>query len=216
MQRWLPAGLAVFAVVAMAILHGCWVGRWDEASAAGVTTAALEEIPLNLGDWRGQTLSLDPAETAHYSGVLYRRYTNATTGVSVAVILVAGRPGPVSIHSPDYCYPASGYDKTAWVPYGLSYDKAQAPAQFKTALLTKTQAAGQSHVRVLWSWYAAGAWSVPDDPRWQFASQRCLYKLHVVRETSGNESMDTDPSVDLLRQLLVAFQQGVPGAAAKK
>ena len=85
---------------------------------------------------------------------------------------------------------------------------AHAAAEFKTAVLTKTQAAGQTQLRVLWSWYAAGAWSVPDNPRLAFARQPRLYKLHVVRETAG-ESLDEDPCVDLVRQLLTAFQRQV-------
>jgi hypothetical protein len=210
MGRWLPAGLAALAVTATAIIHGIWVGRWDQASAAGTTTEVLERIPMRLGDWEGQPLELSSREAKQYSGVFYRRYIHTQTGVAVAVVIVAGRAGPVSIHSPDYCYPASGYERAAWLPYALTYDKAQAPAQFKTALLTKTQAANQTHVRVLWSWYSSGAWSVPDDPRWTFAGQTCLYKIHVVRETaSASETLENDPCLDLLRQVLVAFKQRV-------
>jgi hypothetical protein len=202
--------MAVLAVTASAIVHGWWVGRWEQANAASTTTAVLEQIPMRLGDWEGERLELNATEARNYSGVVYRRYVNTATGVSVAVVLVAGKSGPVSIHSPDYCYPASGYQRTTWTPYALTYDKKLPPAQLKTALLTKTQAAGQTHVRVLWSWYADGKWSVPDDPRWTFAHQACLYKIHIVRETaSNNETLDNDPCVDLLNQLLVAFNRHV-------
>ena len=208
MRRWLPAVTAAIAVTATGVVHGVWTGRWDRADAAPVVAAVVEQIPWQLGEWQGQPLELSAREAASYSAVLYRRYTHQRTGQSVTVVLVGGRPGPVSIHSPDYCYPASGFDRATWVPYQLPFDPAFAAAEFKTALLTKTQAAGQTQLRVLWSWYAAGAWSVPDNPRLAFAGQRCLYKLHVVRET-GDEALDEDPCVDLLRPLLAAFQRQV-------
>jgi hypothetical protein len=210
MRRWLPAAVAALAITATAVFHGLWLGRWQEASAAGATTEALEQIPMRLGDWEGQSLELNSRETRDYSGVLYRRYVNTQTGVTVAVVLVAGHPKDVSIHSPDYCYPASGFDRTTWAPCAVTFDKQAPPAQFKTALLTKTQASGQMHVRVLWSWYASGTWSVPNDPRWTFTREPQLYKLHVVRETSsGSEAIDGDPCLDLLRQLLASFQERV-------
>jgi hypothetical protein len=211
MRKWLPASLAALAVLATAVVHGVWTGRWQEAAAAPAT-ANLQQIPLRLGEWRGQLLDLNVREAADYSAVLYRRYVHERTGAVVSVVLVAGRPGPVSIHAPDYCYPASGYDKAFWLPYKLTLDNNRPPAEFMTGQLTKTQAAGQSHLRVFWSWYAGGAWSVPDNPRWTFAGQNCLYKIHVVRETlSTGEGLDNDPCVDLLRLFLAAFQRQVAG-----
>src|SRR5437588_7497456 len=185
MRRWLPALAAGLAVIATGVVQGVWTGRWDRADAAPAAAAVLEQIPLHLGDWQGQPLELSAREAAPYSGVLYRRYQHQRTGQTVAVVLVSGRPGPVSIHSPDYCYPASGFDRTTWVPHQLPFDPDRHAAEFKTAVLTKTQAAAQTQLRVLWSWYAAGAWSVPDNPRLAFAGQAWLYKLHVVRETAG-------------------------------
>jgi hypothetical protein len=209
MRRWIPAAVSALLVVATGAVHGYWTGRWDAAGIGAVDAAALEQIPMQLGEWQGQPLELNAREAESYSAVLYRRYIHQRTGQTVFVVLVAGRPGPVSIHSPDYCYPASGYDPAAWVPYHLTADATSTPAEFKTAVLTKTQAAGQSHVRVLWSWYAAGRWSVPDNPRLAFAGQPCLYKLHVVREAGAEDSPDGDPSVELLREILAAFQRQV-------
>jgi hypothetical protein len=210
MRRWLPALVAGFAVGVTGIVHGLWTGRWDEASAAPVFGAALDPIPLQLGEWQGQAQSLDPREAAPYAAVLYRRYVHQRTGTTVAVVLVAGRPGPVSIHSPDYCYPASGYKSPAWTVQHVAFDNARPAAEFKTAVLTRTQAAGQSQLRVLWSWYADGSWSVPENPRLAFASQRCLYKIHLVREaSSSDDSLDNDPSMELVRDLLIAFQRQV-------
>jgi hypothetical protein len=212
MRRWLPAILAGIAVGATGMIHGLWTGRWDAANAASAAGVSLEQMPMQLGEWQGQALQLNPREAAAYSATLYRRYVNQRTGAVVSVVLGAGRPGPVSIHSPDYCYPASGYDKAAWAIHNVAFDTGRPPAEFKTALLTKTQAAGQTQVRVLWSWYANDSWSAPDNPRWTFAGQRVLYKLHVVRETTlSAETLENDPAVDLLRELLTTFQRQVAG-----
>src|SRR3954453_14809352 len=109
MRRWLPAVVSAALVLATGAVQGFWTGRWDAPGSGPVDTAALDQIPLQLGEWQGQPLELNSREAASYSGVLSRRYVHQRTGQVVSVVLVAGRPGPVSIHSPDYCYPASGY-----------------------------------------------------------------------------------------------------------
>jgi hypothetical protein len=208
MQQWLPALAAGLVVTATAVIHGFWTGRWDEVSAAPVYGPALDNIPLQIGEWQGQALDLDARESARYSEVLYRRYVNKRTGGSVAVVLVSGRPGPVSIHAPDYCYPASGYNAEAWTLHKVVFDPAHPPAEFKTGLVTKTQASSQTQLRVMWSWYASGSWSVPDNPRLAFAGQRTLYKIHLVREAlSTQDDLENDPSGELVRELLAAFQR---------
>ena len=50
---------------------------------------------------------------AGIKGCVYRRYRNPRTGESVSVLLVCGRGGPISVHTPDVCYAGAGYRPTA-------------------------------------------------------------------------------------------------------
>jgi len=202
--------LAISAVVGSGLVQGYWTGRWDGADKAEASTTLLRQLPLALGDWQGQDLPVDPREVGKVSAYLYRRYVNSRSGAVVAVILASGRPGPVSIHTPDVCYAASGYESAQWQVFAPALDPAVPAAEFKIAHFVKTKSAGQTHVRVFWAWNAGGGWTVPDNPRLAFAGYPVLYKLHMVREmASANDPLEEDPGMDLLRLLLAEFHKSV-------
>src|SRR5581483_10664642 len=72
--------------------------------------ARLSGVPTSLGDWEyqeveGKTGVADPS----LAGSIWRQYVNRRTGQKVVCVLVCGRPGPVSIHTPEACYGSSGY-----------------------------------------------------------------------------------------------------------
>jgi len=210
MTRILIPVLAISAVVGSGLVQGYWTGRWDGADKAEASAALLRQLPLKIGDWQGQEMPVDPREIGKVSAYLYRRYVNQRSGAMVAVILASGRPGPVSIHTPDVCYTASGYESARWQVIAPALDSSTPPAEFKTAHFTKTKSAGQTHVRVFWAWNAGGTWTVPDNPRLAFAGYPVLYKLHMVRDmASANESIEEDPGMDLLRLMLAEFHKSV-------
>src|SRR5262245_13026212 len=111
MTRLLPALLALALVVAYGVAEGTWTGRWVPAAAPHEAAARLADVPTTLGDWQGKDQTLDHrvAAQAELSGSLLRYYTHKTTGETLTVLLVCGRPGPVSVHTPDVCFVGSGY-----------------------------------------------------------------------------------------------------------
>jgi Protein of unknown function (DUF3485) len=210
MARFLIPAMALSAIVVSGAVHGYWTGRWDSADKAEASAALLRQLPAQLGDWQGQDLPVDPAEVGKVSAYLYRRYVNQRNGASVAVILASGRPGPVSIHTPDVCYTASGYESARCQVITPGLDPSLPAGEFKTAHFVKTKSAGQTHLRVFWAWNAGAAWSVPENPRLAFAGYPVLYKLHMVRDmASASEPLEEDPCMDLLRQLVAAFHKSV-------
>jgi hypothetical protein len=205
MARFLIPAVALSLTLGSGLVQGYWTGRWDAADQAEASAALLRQMPLQLGDWKGQELPADPAEVGKASAYLYRRYVNQRNGTAVTLILASGRPGPISIHTPDVCYAASGYEMRRSQLFAPLPD---ATAQFKAAHFVKTRSAGQTHLRVCWSWNAGGPWAVPDNPRLAYAGYPVLYKLHMVREmASANEPLEEDPGMDLLRGLLAEFQK---------
>jgi Protein of unknown function (DUF3485) len=210
MARFLVPAVALSAVVGSGLVHGYWTGRWEGGEKAAAAAALLRRLPMSLGDWQGQDLDADPGETRQLSASLYRRYVNQRSGATVVLVLASGRPGPVSIHSPDVCYVASGYDAAQGHVFSPKLDAGLPRAEFRTAHFVKTKSGGQTHVRVWWSWNAGGTWSVPENPRVTFAAYPVLYKLHAMREMTGaNETLDEDPGQDLLRLLLAEFHKSV-------
>jgi Protein of unknown function (DUF3485) len=111
MPRALPIATAPALVIAAGLVRGQWTRRWATSHAVEVALARLERVPVTLGNWRGRSLELDREQltTAEIAGSIARRYENRRTGATVTVLLVCGRPGPISVHSPDICYPGAGF-----------------------------------------------------------------------------------------------------------
>lgn len=191
---------ALAAVLATGVVHGFWTGRWQYSAAPAEAASRLGKVPLEAGDWLGQNLEADSRLLTDAYGVLYRRYVNRRTGKAVTLYLLCGRPGPVSVHTPDVCYGASGFIVT---PLGRQACKGGgAPVKMDAAQMVKKRSSEHLRLRVFWSWSAEGPWVVPDNPRVAFARHPVLYKLYLIRDLAqANEPVEDDPCLDLMRQL---------------
>lgn len=202
MLRALPS-LTVFAAVLTAgVVPGLWTGRWTESTSLEEAAARLAQVPPTVGEWDGRDLPVNPREqaAAQASGYLSRRYVHRRTGAVVSLALLCGRPGPISVHTPDICYAGSGYEEVG-APTRCAIPDSPGDhlwaRQFRKAAAVPVQ-----HLRVLYGWSAAGAWEAPDNPRLTFARRPALYKLYAIRELAGpGEALDDDPALDLLRAL---------------
>jgi hypothetical protein len=208
MMRYLFGLTALAAVIAAGIVHGVWTDRWGTPLEPTALAARLDQLPLVLGEWQGQDLDYDWKELGPVAGSLYRRYVNHRTRAAVTIFIVCGRPGPVAIHTPDVCYRASGYEMLSLEKYPLP--PGTALGEFCTSHLRKTRSSEQQHLRIFWSWYAGGTWSVPPNPRLAFARYGVLCKLYLLHEIgSSSEPFDQDPCVELMSQLLPELRKSV-------
>src|SRR5205085_5635600 len=100
---------------AMGVVHGVYADRWGRSAQLERALAALPRVPAALGDWAGEERPLDPAvlKAGGIEGSVSRRYHNPRTGETVAVLIVCGRGGPISVHTPDVCYEGAGYRQLA-------------------------------------------------------------------------------------------------------
>jgi hypothetical protein len=214
MLRKLPLLLVVAILVLGGVVHGLWTDRWHKSPALEEALARLDTVPLVIGDWQGQALETDEEQRvqAEAAGCLHRRYENRQTGSAVSILLVCGRPGPVSVHPPDVCFQGVGYESAA--PPHRQEVQADAPAAAATlwaATFIKRNAAGPRHLAVYWSWSAAGTWEAAGNPRLAFARFPVLYKLYVFREAPGEADLGAgeDPCLAFLRPLLPELQQAL-------
>ena len=137
-------------------------------------------------------------------GFWVRRFTSRRTGATMLVMLLCGKTPAMCAHRPENCYSSAGYDLVG-VPrtYLLKTTRDHVLGEFLTGRFVKEESVGNHQLRIFWSWYGDGGWRAPDNPRWDFARLPALYKLYVIRETSGrSERLDDDPAVDLMRDLL--------------
>ncbi len=200
MLRILPAATAVLAVITAGIVHGFWTDRWQLAEAVADAVARLDDVPRAVGDWQGGPLETAPTNDPGIPGQLYLRYVNRKTGDAVSIALVCGRVGPVSIHTPDVCYKASGYAVARHAPFEVKFGNEL--ARFYTTEAAKEHAADPTRLRIFWSWYAGGRWEVSDNPRFDFARLPVLFKFYAIREVTPGTPLEADPCVDFLRQFL--------------
>jgi hypothetical protein len=203
MRKTLPllTGLGLLALAAL--VHGYWTGRWQPSHALEEAAARVQDVPLSFGDWKGEEVKPDRASFARAGAVGYwmRVYKDGKSGSAVTVLLMCGRAGRMSVHTPDLCYGGAGYDVVGQQKRQTVTD-ARPPAAFWSARFRKPGPAGESQLRIHWGWSRDGAWEAPDRPRWNFAGAPFLYKLYVVRDVSGDGG---GAERDASRRFLKAF-----------
>lgn len=210
MSRLLSVLMVFTAIGLSGVVHGLWTGRWNVTSGPEQAAARLKAVPMTLGDWDGQEAALDAREqeAADISGYLLRRYINRRTGSMVSLLLVCGRPGPVSVHTPETCYRGAGYE--------LMGDRARhinsslPDSTFWACRFQKVQTAVPEYLRIVYSWGAGGQWSAPENPRLAFFQHPALYKLYVTRPMGDSaEPLEDDPVVEFLRVLMPQLQKSL-------
>jgi hypothetical protein len=207
MRQVLLGASGILVLAFCGIVHGLWTDRWAHRSDLAQAAATLDSLPLVLGDWHGTNLDQAGERATAMAGTLSRRYLHRPTGKVVSIYIGCGRPGPVSVHTPEVCYAGSGYQVDRLATFAVPSGSDMPRGEFWTARFVKEKADGRTNLRLFWSWHAAGQWQIADNPRLAFAGERLLYKLYVIREmTGGDEPVETDPCVDFLRQLLPAMQ----------
>jgi exosortase len=213
---------AMTILITSGIVHGRWTNRWAVSHDLDEAIARLERVPLTVGEWQGREEPMDPRalNSARLEGGALRRYRNTRTGTVIDLLVVCGRPGPVSVHTPDICYPGAGYEATQTRPASMTLQlgPATAPGEFFTADFEKAGSFPREAIRVYWSWNAAGHWTIPANPRLAFAGRPFLYKLYLILPETGETEAPTNGAiVRFCRAVLPELQKvlfpkaGAPG-----
>jgi hypothetical protein len=208
-----------FAVIALvvtgALVHGSVTQRWGVFATDTELTKRLHALEVRFENWRAEEVPTEMPLNER-STATSRRYI-APNGRTIIVSLISGIPGSVATHTPDVCYPGSGYKTLRGVrkenftlPDGRECTCYVADFEKKTA--TKAD-----RVRVRWAWMHEGAWIAPDNPRWQLAGQLrapTLYKVYVATPLPEPEG-DQVPEDDAVTKAFVAAAWSQYSAAAK-
>jgi hypothetical protein len=208
--------MSLLAAIVVVILSGtaerAWTGHTGGRSGPGLTTE-LARIPVTIGDWRGRSEAMDPREVAAagLDGYLMRRYEDGRTRSEVGLFIACGRPGPVSVHSPEACYLGSGYrmEEPGPTEVDLRPGDRRGQAVFLRADFVRESSLPPDRLRIYWAWGDGGSWSVPENPRLEFAGRPILYKLYVVHRMTGPPGRAADdPGLEFLRRFVPAANLG--------
>jgi hypothetical protein len=200
MKRWFYALSASAALVACGLVHGYRTERWQPAVEATEAAGHLRDLPLEIGDWQGTEMEVKPGQAgAGVAGCIQRSYLHRPSGVTVSMALVCGRPGPVSIHTPDICYMAAGFS----VGTPARSAVANSEAAMWRADAFRATASDEKRLRIFWGWNNGSGWVASENPRLEFARFPVLHKLYVIREMGGlNEANRDEPCEQFLQVLL--------------
>ena len=193
-----PAILGGFLIVSFCFVEGMYLkDRWGtpgvEASLMG---KRFENVPKDIGDWKGQNLSVDEQvrNTAGAVNYVSRSYRNEETGDEVRLWLIVGHSRDICRHTPNICYPASGFRQVG-SQIGHDFEVVGGkPAQFFTGKFIKENDFGQHAERVFWAWNhpEVNKWEAPDEPRQHYGLSRALYKLYFTSSVKSNEDAAED------------------------
>jgi hypothetical protein len=196
--------LAALAIIVSAgITQGRWTGRWSASDDLKRRAEEIARVPVNVGDWKGQDLPLDrrTQEAAGIAGYVMRRYVNRR-GEGVTALLVCGRPGPIAAHTPEVCYPGSGFGSTA-PRVRLTVGDGPERDEVWAADFGNEDSALQKNLRVFYAWTTDGTWTASETPRRGFAGAPTLYKLYVIREMGSKKGpARDDPALAFLGRFL--------------
>ena len=196
-----PTFLVVTGLIAAAALvHGAVTQRWGVFEPDPAVTNRLHALELRFEDWHPTEVPTE-MPTNERSTATSRRYQSASTGRSAVVSIISGIPGSVSTHTPDVCYPGSGYRTCAAARRETMELPGGKVATFYVADFEKKRETSLDRARVRWAWTTDGTWIAPDSPRWQFAKQLTavpvLYKVYIVTplpEGPEDQRPEDDPT----------------------
>lgn len=210
MQR---AAKPIMALLVLVLLmgagHGMWTNRWTQTGELKSRLERLNEVPMEIGEWIGEDIPYEQEDMARagINGCIVRRYKNQRSGDSVSLLIVCGRGGPISVHTPDVCYASAGYRQLApqeKVPGGAaSIDVWKACFELPNSVLSKK-------LEISWTWSQDGStWSSPDNPRYVFARYPAVYKMYVVREMSAISGNADETANEFVKRLLPALRSSL-------
>jgi Protein of unknown function (DUF3485) len=189
MMRYVPIALGVLAIVGFTVAEARMSYRFQGSDMTEEQFAALlDNVPLEIGDWHGTNLPVGEVEreTAGARGYVSREYKNSITGESVTIWLIVGHAKDIMRHTPDVCYPSSGFTMRAPENSLQSFVfDGEKMGDFFTNTFIKEDVSGRQLKRVFWSWHKPSEdgtveWKAPKAVRWEFGNARSLYKLYFT------------------------------------
>jgi hypothetical protein len=217
-SAWGPILVSIVLVASLGAVHGVYTDRWGPSGQLEQALGGLSRVPSRLGDWEGKDEPFDAEELtrAGIRGGVFRRYSSSRSRETVSFLIVCGRGGPISVHTPDICYAGAGYRQleTEQRRDVLSNDGVN--HSFMVARFLKPGAVVPTQLEIFWSWSRDGVeWQAPKNPRFALARLPALYKMYVVREFIPKKGGETQSSCEsFLREALPTICQTLPNSGS--
>jgi len=226
MMRQVSIILGVVALLGFTWAEARMSGRFQNADITEAEfEALLKNVPMDVGEWHGTDIPVEDQvkKTAGARGYVNRSYKNAITGEIVNIWLIVGHSKDVVRHTPDICYPSSGFTMRApensLQPFVFD---GEPMGDFYTNTFTKEDASGRRLERVFWSWFKPNeegtvTWKAPKIVRWEFGNAPSLYKLYFSNSMRDyRETTDESPSMKFAKEFLPVVDKALSTAGKNK
>ena len=140
---------------------------------------------------------------------LGRIYSDGQHTASMFVLL--GPTGPTAVHTPDICFDSQSYralgDRRT---ISLARPSGGGPSSKFWQRDFESRDLDGSSVRTWYAWSDGGPWVASDDPRYEFAGNRLLFKIQVALSFPDGATMESDTvGPDFLLQLDAVLREHV-------
>lgn len=191
-----------------ALVHGRLTNRWGRPVAMLAAVERVDAFPRQIGDWQSEdTAELSPniLQMLECQGYLQRNYTNVKTQETVSVAVLVGPPGPMSVHTPEVCYPRRNFQ--------IAKEPERLPLGGENHIWGITLRSPQLDARTLrvyYAWTDGQQWEAPDEPRLAFAGREYLMKIQLASYVDARSaSAQSDPCLKFLHDAMPALNQAL-------
>ena len=200
-----PALVLALLVAAGAVGHGALTQRWSVFEPDAARSERMHALRIDLADCEVEEIEHD-VPLKERSVATSRRYRAADGSFTAAVSIVSGVPGAVSTHTPDVCYPASGYRMLGEVRREtITLTKGE--AKVFVADFEKKRESTVERLRIRWAWTTDGAWAAPDRARFHYMRAGELFKIYIATPLAEVDGKPGPDSAAIGRFLRAAFEQ---------
>ncbi len=215
---WLRVGLACL------LLAGSAGTRWWQSRRLATVLSdgrnspfPLDSIPINLGSWRGEPVTLDPliVRVTGATDLVTRRYVDLKTGASLEAIVLYGPSAEVFLHRPEVCYPNAGFKQVGNGETRSIKISSKEEIPFRSLVYTKGEGGQASLEEVHYSWRYNSRWSPDLVKHKEFERIPGMFKVHVVRSMTPRERRDIDnPNEAFLKILIPELERRLNAAVS--
>lgn len=199
MRTLVPAVLGLVAILGLSLYENIYIkDRWGVPGAeAAELGTRFDKVPLVIGEWEGEDLPVEEVVRKTAGAVRYvsRSYVNSETGDRVGLWLIVGHSRDITRHTPDICYPSSGFRPAgSKLSHVMETDNGK-EAKFYTAKYEKEDAVSRSNERVFWAFNHPdmNKWDAPTDgARWHYGLAKALYKMYFTTSVKPDEATIED------------------------
>jgi hypothetical protein len=190
-----------------------------ESSYSEACPFPLKSIPTTLGRWKvvGDEIKLDSLTMRITGGTDHsmRTYVDELTGVSLVALVLFGPAEPVLPHTPEICYPSSGYQ-----PVGDHLDRVieskdeKITSVFRSGIYAKSGGRAMLNEGVYYSFRLEGQWSPHVGSGRKFPRRNpSVFKVQVQRRMADGERLGrNDPIEQFLSFLVPAIEHEIKSA----